>query len=117
MLAYARACLCSRAAPACPPRAALAGITGVPRTIHALQQLEGLQAEGCPLAQPFAALYAKEPLLLVQLHDTSRDTLDLSDAGLTEVPAQVLALTGLTALDLSKNAIKVRTGMHRIHPC
>jgi hypothetical protein len=66
-----------------------------------------LQADGCPLAPPLNSLYAKDPLLLVRLHDTRLQALDLSEIGLEEVPQALLRLTGLTSLDLHKNAIKV----------
>jgi hypothetical protein len=42
----------------------------VPYFIGELHQLEGLQADGCPLVAPLNSLYAKDPLLLVKLHDT-----------------------------------------------
>lgn len=80
----------------------------MPFAIGELRLLEGLQADGCPLAAPLASLYAKDPLLLVRLHDTQLQALDLSEAGLEEVPQALLRLTGLTSLDLHKNAIKVR---------
>jgi Leucine-rich repeat (LRR) protein len=93
-----------RRCPACTH--AHAGISAIPRGFGELRALEGLQAEGCPLAQPYAALYAKKPLLLVALHDTSLLALDLSDCGLTAVPPPLLAQTQLTALNLSRNGIK-----------
>jgi Leucine-rich repeat (LRR) protein len=63
------------------------------------------------LDQAQAALYARDPLLLVGLHDVTREALDLSDCGLSVLPQQVLALTGLTKLDLSRNAIQVPMSM------
>eukprot|EP00882_Tetradesmus_deserticola_P030837 GHRQ01034809.1.p4 GENE.GHRQ01034809.1~~GHRQ01034809.1.p4 ORF type:complete len:102 (-),score=44.51 GHRQ01034809.1:93-398(-) len=83
------------------------GISSVPVAIGELRMLEGLQTEGCPLAPPLSSLYAKDPLMLVRLHDTQLQALDLSEAGLEEVPQALLRLTGLTSLDLHKNAIKV----------
>jgi Leucine-rich repeat (LRR) protein len=83
------------------------GISSLPLSIGELHQLEGLQADGCPLVAPLNSLYAKDPLLLVKLHDTRLQALDLSEAGLEEVPQALLRLTGLTSLDLHKNAIKV----------
>jgi Leucine-rich repeat (LRR) protein len=72
-----------------------------------LRQLEALQAEGCQLVQPFASMYAKDPLMLVKVHDVLNQTLDLSELELEQVPSQILRLSGLTSLNLSKNAIKV----------
>lgn len=83
------------------------GISSFNNGFGELRQLEGLQADGCPLTAPFASIYTKDPLLLVKLHDTQLLSLDLADVGLEEVPQQVLRLTQLTSLSLTKNAIKV----------
>ena len=71
-----------------------------------LRCLDVLQAEGCPLVQPFNLLYKKDPLFLVRVHDQRLQELDLSEANLEEFPAVLLQLTGLTNLNLSKNLIK-----------
>ena len=78
-----------------------------PRGLGELRHLEGLQADGCPLATPYSNLYSKDPLLLVGLHDRERLSLDLSDCGLNEVPRDVLLQTQLTSLNLGKNNIQV----------
>lgn len=88
------------------------GISSFPDGLGELRQLEGLQADGCQLASPFASLYTKDPLLLVKLHDTQLPSLDLSDVGLEEVPQQMLRLTQLTSLSLLKNSIKVGSSRH-----
>lgn len=51
----------------------------MPPAFGALTRLEGLQAEGCPLAPPLDALYKKDPLLLVAVHAGGTTALDLSD--------------------------------------
>lgn len=83
-----------------------------------LRHLEGIQADGCLLAAPYAALYAKDPLLLVALMNSEALSLDLSDCGLDAVPADLLQQTQLTSLNLSKNNIQVRVwrlvaGVHK----
>lgn len=83
------------------------GVSEFPKGLGELRRLDGLQADGCPLTPILATLYAKDPLLLVKVHDTQLLSLDLSDAGLDEVPQQVLHLTQLTSLNLLKNTIKV----------
>lgn len=80
-----------------------AGISTLPPGLGELRDLEGLQAEGCPLLPPYANLYSKDPLLLVALHDRERLSLDLSDCGLSEVPADLQQQTQLTCLNLGKN--------------
>eukprot|EP00775_Hariotina_reticulata_P004492 gene4492-4745_t len=82
------------------------GVSSFPTGLGELRQLEALQAEGCHLVAPFAALYSKDPLMLVKLHDVLNHTLDMSDLELEQVPPQILRLSGLTSLNLSKNAIK-----------
>lgn len=84
-----------------------AGIPSFPAGVGSLRLLEGLQAEGCPLVAPFAGVYAKDPLLLVKLHNPQLQVLDLAEVGLEEVPQQLLLLTQLTSLNLFKNSIKV----------
>ncbi|GLC42496.1 hypothetical protein PLESTF_000760700 [Pleodorina starrii] len=79
------------------------GVSTVPEGLGELRRLEGLQLEGCPLPQPAATLYAANPLLLVQVHNTALTSLDLSGLGLDKIP-QLSRLIGLTALDLSHNA-------------
>eukprot|EP00198_Chlamydomonas_reinhardtii_P010055 XP_001699392.1 predicted protein [Chlamydomonas reinhardtii] len=69
-----------------------------------MRRLEGLQLEGCPLPPTEAALYAANPLLLVQVHNTALTSLDLSGLGLDKVP-KLDRLLGLTALDLSHNRL------------
>lgn len=66
-----------------------------------------LQADGCPLVFPYSNLYAKDPLLLVALHDRERLSVDLSDCGLHEVPKDLLQQTQLTSLNIAKNSIQV----------
>lgn len=83
-----------------------AGITAFPRGLGELRDLEGLQADGCPLAAPYSTLYAKNPLLLVALHDRERLAVDFTDCGLDSVPADLLQQTQLTSLNLSKNNIQ-----------
>lgn len=61
------------------------GISAVPPGIGNLRKLEGLQMEGCPLAEPLASLYRSVPLLLVQVHNPALTSLDLSGLGLAEV--------------------------------
>lgn len=85
-----------------------AGIKAFPRGLGELRDLEGLQADGCPLAIPYSNLYSKDPLLLVALHDRERLSIDLSDCGLNEVPRDLLLQTQLTSLNLGKNNIQVR---------
>ncbi len=67
----AAAATVSHKRPACPStsRNALlaSGICGVPVGLGELRLLEGLQLEGCPLEQPYRALYDTNPLLLVQV--------------------------------------------------
>jgi hypothetical protein len=62
--------------------AGLAGLSSVPQEIGALSRLEGLQLEGCPLAAPLGALYRKDPLLLVAVHNPRTSELDLSEVGI-----------------------------------
>ncbi|GLI66638.1 hypothetical protein VaNZ11_010474 [Volvox africanus] len=78
------------------------GVKTVPEGLGELRRLEGLQLEGCPLPEPAATLYAANPLLLVQVHNTALTSLDLSGLGLEKIP-QLSRLVGLTALDLSRN--------------
>jgi len=85
----------------------MSGVSRFPVGLGELRQLEALQAEGCQLVQPFASMYAKDPLMLVKVHDVLNQTLDLSELELEQVPPQLLRLSGLTSLNLSKNAIKV----------
>ncbi|GAX75982.1 hypothetical protein CEUSTIGMA_g3425.t1 [Chlamydomonas eustigma] len=80
-------------------------IKGVHPGIGNLRHLEGLQLEGLELPSPLDAIYASNPLQLVQLHNTTLTSLDLSDLGLSIFPTQLSRLTGLTALNLSKNDI------------
>lgn len=88
-----------------------AGISTFPRGLGELRDLEGLQADGCPLVPPYASIYAKNPLLLVALHDRERLALDLSDCGLDAVPTDLLQQTQLTSLNLGKNTIQVSATM------
>lgn len=64
-----------------------AGLKDVPVEIGNLRRLEGLQMEGAELPDTLAQLYAVNPLLLVQVHNTTLTSLDLSSIGLTEFPA------------------------------
>lgn len=82
-----------------------AGISTLPPGLGELRALEGLQAEGCPLLPPYANMYGKDPLLLVALHDREQLSLDLSDCGLSEMPADLQQQTQLTSLNLGKNSI------------
>jgi Leucine-rich repeat (LRR) protein len=93
-----------RLCPACSD----AGITRFPRGLGELRQLEGLQADGCELVAPYSSLYAKNPLLLVALHDREALSVDLSDCKLDAVPGDLMQQTQLTSLNLSKNNIQVR---------
>lgn len=43
--------------------------------------LQDLQADGCPLAPPFDALYRRNPLLLAAIHNKDAAELDLSEVG------------------------------------
>ena len=43
------------------------------------RSLSDLQADGCPLAPPFDALYRRDPLLLVAVHYQGATALDLSE--------------------------------------
>lgn len=47
-----------------------AGVADVPEGVGEMRRLEGLQLEGCPLPPTEAALYAANPLLLVQVGGT-----------------------------------------------
>jgi Leucine-rich repeat (LRR) protein len=81
-------------------------MTSADPAVGHLRSLEVLQAEGCPLVQPYNVLYKKDPLLLVRAHDQQLQELDLSEANLDEFPMLLLQLTNLTSLNLSKNSIK-----------
>lgn len=85
-----------------------AGITTFPPEVGELRLLEDLQVDGCPLVSPYDMLYRKDPLLVIAIHDTQLQSLDISETGLEEVPSQVLKLTALTSLNMAKNALKVR---------
>uniref|UniRef100_A0A7S0UT17 Leucine-rich repeat-containing protein 40 n=1 Tax=Polytomella parva TaxID=51329 RepID=A0A7S0UT17_9CHLO len=83
------------------------GIRSLPREIGQLSSLEGLQIEGHALPEPFASLYRQDPLLLVQIHSSLTQVLNLSALDLTEIPIHLLLhLPELRLLDLSKNRIR-----------
>ncbi|KAG1676077.1 hypothetical protein FOA52_014942 [Chlamydomonas sp. UWO 241] len=81
------------------------GISSLPPGIGDLRRLEGLQIEGCSLLAPLDAIYAASPLQLVQLHNTTLQSLDLSGLGMAALPEQLSRLTGLKALNLSHNLL------------
>ena len=63
-----------------------------------------MQAEGNGIAHPWDALYKRDPLLLIHVHDATIQVLDLSDCALTTLPPSLANLSDLRSLDLSRNA-------------
>lgn len=79
------------------------GIREIPPSMGDLMNLEGLQLEGNRLQAPFDALYKKNPLLLVQVHNENTTELDMSDCKLAALPPFIGKIRDLVSLDLRNN--------------
>lgn len=64
-----------------------------------------VQMEGNGLQPPWQALYEADPVLLVYLHSPTLQSLDISQCGLTELPASMAAMTALRTLNVAHNAL------------
>lgn len=65
-----------------------------------------MQMEGNDLEQPWLALYEADPILLVYLHSPTLQSLDISQCGLTELPASMAVMRSLKTLNVSHNALE-----------
>jgi len=81
------------------------GLKEIPQEFGKLTNLQAIQLQGNPLDRLFDCLYKKNPLLLMQIFNQEAESLNLSQAGLDEIPAFIGRLTCLKRLDLRHNRI------------